>query len=196
MPIVIATSSIVSQAFRMMERDPISSLGDDSEEAQAAAEQYPLALGHCLERNDWSFASTRRSLSAAATDPFPDPVLPYLYGLPGDVIRLREVGPQFTRWRVDRDGLRANVAAPLAVRYTGRIDNEAVLPAMFQTAVSLRLAWLLGPRYLVTASKLQEIDAQWKSTLKEAMRDDARSASGARYDDLPDQGDWATEIRL
>lgn len=196
MPVVIATSSIVSQAFRFMERDPISSLGDDSEEALAAAEQYPLALGHCLERNDWSFASTRRSLSASAADPFPDPVLPYLYGLPGDVVRLREVGPQYTRWRLDRDGLRANVAAPLPVRYTGQIDNEAVLPATFQTAVALRLAWLLGPRYLVTASKLQDIGEQWKLTLKDAMRDDARSASGARYDDLPDQGYWATEIRL
>jgi hypothetical protein len=194
MPAPVSTSSIVAQAFRFLERTPVSSLADDSEEATAAAEQYPVALRHVLERVDWSFASTRRTLSAAE-DLYPDPVLPWLYLLPEDAVKVREVGDVGTRWRIDRDGLRSDAAAPLPVRYTGMIRDETSLPAMVQTALSLRLAWLLGPRFLETQSKIDGLDAQYRDTLKQAAREDARTASPGRYDGLPDQPDWAMEAR-
>lgn len=190
----IATSDIVAQAFRFMERLPPASFDDATEEARAATEQYPVAMGHCLARADWSFASTRAQLSAEV-EAWPDPVLPWLYKLPPDCLQPREVGEDRTRWRVDRDGLRADAAAPLTIRYTARLTDETRLPDLFQTAVALRLAWLLAARFLETSTKIERLDAQWRDTIKQAARDDARAASNARYDDLPEQPDWATEIR-
>jgi hypothetical protein len=121
-----------------------------------------------------------------------DPELPYFYQVPGDLVRLLEVGDQHTAWRRDRDGLRADAPAPLRIRYTAAVANEAVLPAAFQTAVALRLAVLLGPRWLGTATKLRELERRQEAEMARAKKQDSRSASGARYDhDLTDSGDWS-----
>lgn len=192
---VPANSAIVAQAFRHIGRAAISSLGDDSQEAEAAREQYPRAVKYCLEKCDWSFASTRRMLTTAAVDPFPDPDLPWLFTIPGDVVTIREVA-QGTKWRIDRDGLRADVPAPLYVRYTGEVQDETKTTTAFQDAVALRLALLLAPYWSVTEGRIQAIESQLRDTLKDAAREDSRSASEGRYDDQSDQGDWAAEARL
>lgn len=194
MPSPVATSSIVAQAWRFMELSPISSFADDTEQARSAGEQYPNALGECLSRADWSFASVVAHLPEATLPPTvaEDPDLPFFFQPPGDLLRLLEVGEPGTRWRRDRDGLRADAPGPLRIRYTGLITNEAVLPAAFQTVVALRLAMLLGPRWLGTASKLRELDRRFETELAQAKKQDSRSASAARYDDdLTDSGDWS-----
>lgn len=196
-----ATSSIISQAFRMMELTPPSSLADDSEKSAAANQQYDIALRMCLEAADWSFASTLAHLPAAvlAEGEAEDADLPYIYTLPGDLVRLHEVGDIDTRWRVDVvDGdasIRADQPAPLRVRYTATIDNEARLPATFQTAVAAQLALLLAPRWMPVVSRIGLIADQQRELMREALRRDARMASQARYDGLDDAGDWATEAR-
>jgi hypothetical protein len=198
MPTPIAVATIVAQAFRYMEVTPPSSLDDDSQKARDAAEQYPNALLQCLEASDWSFASVIVSLPAAALPGTvaSDPDLPYFYRLPGDLVTIQEVGDGLTKWRRDREGLRADAVAPLRLRYTGTIINEASLSATFRDAVALTLACLLAPIWLTTDSKQQRIDAQRERALKKAIRQDARTASDARYDGLPDQGDWASEATL
>ena len=195
MPTAIATATIVPQCFRFLEVTPPSSLDDDSDKAQDAAEQYPTALRQCLEAADWSFASVFVMLPPAII-PLPftsDPDLPYTYTLPGDIVRLQEVGDLGVRWRRDAAALRADDAGPLRVRYTAMVDDETSLPANFRVVVALHLALLLAPRWLVTQSKTQALEARAADLMKLAMRQDARMASEARYDGLPDQGDWAAE---
>lgn len=195
MPTPIATSTIVAQAWRFMELSPISSFDDDTEQARSAAEQYPNALRECLARADWSFASVVASLPEATRPQTvaEDPDLPYFYQTPSGLVRLLEVGTEGTVWRLDRDGLRADAAAPLRIRYTGEITNEAILPAAFQAAVALRLALLLGPRWLGTQSKLRILEQQFDVELGRAKKHDSRSASGQRYDtnSLTAGDDWS-----
>lgn len=194
MPSPVATSTIVAQAWRFMELSPISSFADDTEQARSAAEQYPNALRECLSRADWSFASAIANLPEAVLPATvaEDPELPYFYQVPGDLVRLLEAGEPGTLWRRDRDGLRSDAPGPLRIRYTGLTTNEAILPAAFQTAVALRLATLLGPRWLGTATKLRELERRFETELAQARKQDSRSASGARYDnDLTDSGDWS-----
>ena len=198
MPIPVAAANIVAQAFRFMEVTPPSSLADDSDKAAAAQAQYPIALAMCLETADWSFASVLVNLplmtlpdTAAA-----DPDLPYAYALPGDLVLLREVHDGTAKWRRDAIALRADEPAPLRIRYTGTVAAESRMPATFQTAVALQLAILLGPTWMTTASKVEALISRLGNTLTEAKRQDARMASSARYDGLPEQGDWATEARL
>lgn len=191
---IIATSNVVAQAWRFMELSPISSFDDDTEQARSAAEQYPNALRECLARADWSFASVLEMLPAAVVPATVaiDPELPYFYQAPGGMIRLHEVGDTSTQWRLDRDGLRADAQAPLRIRYTAHITNEATLPASFQTAVALRLAMLLGPRWLGTQSKLADLSRRFDMEIANAKKQDARSASTVRYDDAGNSSDWAT----
>lgn len=197
MPSPIATSTIASQAFRFMELSPISSFADDSAQARAAAEQYDVALGMCLEACDWSFASVRADLPELAALPggaAADADFPFSYALPGDCVVLREVVDPLARWRRDRDLLRADTSGPLTVRYTGQTPNEAGLPATFRTAVSYQLAALLAPLWMGTASKLATLEQSAAGMLRQAMRMDARQASPARYDGRPMEGDWVTEV--
>ena len=194
MPTPIATSTIVAQAWRFMELAPISSFADDTEQARSAAEQYPNALRECLARADWSFASVVENLPQATRPQSVanDPELPYFYKPPSGLVRLLEVGDENTVWRLDRDGLRATDPAPLRIRYTGEITNEAILPAAFQAAVALRLALLLGPRWLGTQSKLRTLAQQFETELATAKKQDSRNASGRRYDNSLTSGDdWS-----
>lgn len=194
MPLFIATSTIVAQAWRFLELSPISSFDDDTEQARSAADQYPNALRECLARADWSFASIVENLPLATRPQSvaEDPELPYFYKAPAGLVRLLEVGTPDTAWRLDRDGLRASDPAPLRIRYTGEITNEAALPAAFQAAVALRLALLLGPRWLGTQTKLRALAQQFDLELAAAKKQDSRSASGQRYDNSLTSGDdWS-----
>jgi hypothetical protein len=193
----IAASTIVAQAFRFMEVTAPSSLADDTPKANDANEQYPNALEICLGMADWSFASVFVTLPEAALPPTSslDASLPYFFRLPGDLIHVREVGlyGDGTKWRTDLIGLRANIPAPLPMRYTAKITDESRLPALFRKAVSLQLALLLGPIWQTTDTKMQRLATDFEKAMKLAMKPDALYASASRYDGEPDEGSWADE---
>lgn len=120
-----ATSTIVAQAFGMVELSPPSSFADDTPQAQDAAQHYASSLDICLELNDWSFASRMVALSSAALPEgvIADPDLPFSFRLPGDCIALREVKTRAVRFRLDEMILRADQPGPLPIRYTRRITD-------------------------------------------------------------------------
>ena len=194
----IATSTIVAQAFRLMEMSPVSSFGDDSEEAAAAAEQYPVVLDILLEGNDWGFASTLAHLPHVAIlpdDVAADAELPWLYRLPGDCVKIREMVDKSVRWRIDEGYLRADQPGPLTIRYTRRIVNEPAAPATFRTAVAYQLAALLSPRWPGKASLADRLEQGAEKYRGKALADDRYGASAVRYDGGPDQPDWVAEAR-
>ncbi len=195
-PAALATSDIVSAAFLAMEKTPPASFDDDSQEADLTQQFYEPALKRCLESADWSFASRYAELPPAdlPDGEVTDPTLPHFYRLPGDCIQIREVGAGAAiRWRRDQAGLRADAAAPLPLRYTATVAAEGQLPVAFRTAVALQLAIYLAPRFLGTQGKMEVLKRDLDNALETAQREDGRSASPARYDGLPDQGDWARE---
>lgn len=196
----IATSNIVAQAFRYMEMSPISSLGEGSEEAQAAAEQYPNAIAMLLELADWSFASVSRDLAQVADLPAglaADPDLPFLFSLPGECLSLRQVGDphDLVAWRLEKLYLRADQPGPLRVRFTARITNEDKLPALFRNAVSLQLAALLAPRWVHSHTKTQGLEERLQRSISSALHADARMASPDRME-RGSSHDWVSEARL
>ena len=194
MPIAIAASTIVQQAFRFMEMRGAASFGDDSEQAIAAAEQYDIALAMVLAAYDWSFASVV-SL-AAEVDPtsiIADPRLPFAFVLPDDCVMLREVIEPFCQYRADKGLLRTDCAGPLTARYTAAITNEKQIPATVQVAVALQLAVLLAPQYVEVQSKIDRIEARLSEAIKVAARTDGRTASPVSYSFAGAAGDWATE---
>ena len=152
----------------------------------------------CLEACDWSFASVLAHLPASALPEgaAEDADLPYSYKLPGDFLMMQELDEPGARWRRDRDLLRANVAAPLRVRYTARITDETALPAIFRTAVAYQLAALLAPRWIATRTKVADLQTMAAQTLRQAMARDRGQASPARYDGRDEPFDYWDEMAV
>lgn len=188
----IATSTIVTQAFRFMELTPPSSLADNSEKANAANEQYEIALRSCLEQEDFSFARRLVSLPSAelAEKDAVDVELPFTFSLPSDLVKFRSVQDKGRKWRIDGKLLRSNTGESFNLLYTRLITDEKNLPAMFQTAVSYQLAVLLAPRYVASRTKRADLVSDGANALRMAIQNDAVSASHARWDGQEDQGDW------
>lgn len=194
----LATSGIVDQALRYAELAAISSFGDDSPLARDVVASYGVALAECLEAADWSFASTVARLSAYSVLPdgaVAEADLPWLFPFPPGLVALREVGDGRTAWRRDDDGIRADEAGPLRVRYTRAIETENRMPAGFRKAVAARLATLLAPRWGGATGKTQWLEELVSEGLKEAKRSDARQASSLRYDGGSEAEDWVAEVR-
>lgn len=189
----IAASTIAAQAFRVMEMRPISSFADDSPQAADAAEQYPLALKRCLESYDWDFARKLADLPLSDDEAVADPDLPYIYRLPEDCVALRLIYGEGVKHRSDSEFLYADQSAPLKIRYTARITDEARLPSGFSTAVSFELAVRLSPRWVSTRTKRADLESQRNDALIQARRRENRTASDFRLDGRDVVCDWATE---
>lgn len=191
-----STSGIVSQAFRLMEVTPPSSLDDASDKARDAKEQYGTALGMCLELEDFGFAR-RYAIMPVASLPdgeFADPDLPYFFTLPDDLVKLRSVVDSSIKWRRDDGFVRTDHNQPLHILYTRMIKKESALPATFRTAVSYQLAILLAPTYVGARTKRNELKLDGADALRIAVQNDNVSASHMRWDGQADQGDWASEV--
>lgn len=193
----ITASTIAAQAFIFLELSPISSFSDETPQATQAGLFFPRAYRSCLAHADWSFARRLANLPAAElpADQGADLDLPYTFVLPSDCVKLRAVLDPWARWRLDEGYLRADQPAPLLVRYTRQLENEAQLPDEFQTAVALKLAILLAPKWLGTRTKIAELKNDLSITLAEAARQDGATASVQTYHGRGDEGDWATEAR-
>jgi hypothetical protein len=188
----ITASGIVAQAFLHMELSPISGPDEDTPQAIDAARILPDALDMSLEAVDWSFASRLVFLPEVTDLPDPlaiDPDQPHVYQLPGDLLAVREVGDSFSRWAIDGEFLRADIAPPLRLRYTARVTDAARMPATFRTAVSLQLAYLMSPRWVTTQSKRDQITRELTETIARAAKNDARNASPQSWGQS-DGGDW------
>lgn len=194
----IATSKIAKQAFIFMEMSPISSFADGSEQATLAADMYPVARDIALEEYDWSFARilTQRVMADLPPEFGPDPDLPYACLMPGDCIKLRQIYPEPSLWRLDGQVLRIDQASGVTIRYTRRIENETEMPASFQMAVAAQLAFLLSSRFVTTRTKKNDLLATYGEMLDKAKLADRQMASPARYDGQGRQGDWASEATL
>ncbi|GGH36349.1 hypothetical protein SAMN05444007_108252 [Cribrihabitans marinus] len=192
-PQPIAASTIAAQAFRYMELAPIGSFADDSPQASAAREQYTLALKTVLEAHDWSFARRLAGLAEKAETDTTDPDMIHLYALPADCVALRHVYAPCALWRQDGLEIRSELAEKLVVRYTALTQNEALLPASFQTAVSLALAVRLAPQYVSSRTKRSELKLDLQEAIAAAWNADRHSASHARLDGREMQPDWAQE---
>lgn len=194
MTIPLSTSTIAQQAVRELEQGNFSSFADDSDLARDLASAYPTALDNCLSSEDWTFASRLADLPpAASASAVADPDLPYLYMLPADCVRLRDVFDDEISWRQDGDFLRATAETGLKIRYTIRTDNESKLPAPFRDWVSLRLAIMLAPIWLQSNTKRANLYALAKDALTDAKAHDRVASSGRRWDSDDGFSDWVSE---
>ncbi|AUC52295.1 hypothetical protein CDO87_03420 [Sagittula sp. P11] len=196
-PLPITDSEIASQAFIELELRPLSSYGDDTEEAVLAAQRYPRALGMVLESYDWSFVRRLVRLPrvvSGSPETEPDADLPYTFSLPAEFKTLRRVFPAGNpdwpiKWRRDGDHVRADAEDVQAI-ITRDIKREADLPDLVRHAVALQLAVLLAPKWVTTRTKRADMRQDLADALTVAKSADRTSASDARLDGLDESTGW------
>lgn len=177
MTVDVANSTIVSQAFRFMRLTGVSALSDDSRQARAATEQYPIARDMVLESYDWSIARRVAPLAVATVaDLAADPDLGFAYLLPGDLLKLRHVygDPGF---RLDGSVIRSSQGEGVTIRYTRRIERENDLSAMLKTAIAYQLGLLLAPEFVSDRTNRVDMANDAARALQAAREADHYSAS-------------------
>lgn len=193
MAVNLATSDIVAQAVLELEAAPISSFAEDHEFPRNLAKHYPRALDTCLTASNWSFARVLAALpqATAPSGAAEDPDLPYLFKVPSDCVKLRDVDGDTIAWRRDEGFIRASAPASLNIRYTRRITDETKLPATFREWVALELAIRLAPKHLQTRTKRADLKTMALDARRIALEEDRNMASGVRWDGDDDAAsDW------
>lgn len=201
-PLDIGLSPIIGQALRFMRLAPVARHDPGSELLPALSEAFDAAADNLLAAADWTFASSVVTLPPVnlPTDVASDDRLSGTARLPGDLVALRQVWPAGTTWRVDGLWLRHDAPAGLTIRYTARVTREEVFPAAVCAALALDIALRLAGRWAGVGADPEALEDATRRTLKQAMRDDSRQASAARWTEPAAGGlvyggsaDWALE---
>jgi hypothetical protein len=182
--------AICNLALSRIQSAPISSFAEETAEGRACEAVYDLMRDVVLEAHDWGFASRTKELAESTEE---HPQYDYMYQYPA--------GCLVPRSRIDSSGADADAAFevvtdalgngryiassanPFTLRYTARVEQTGLYPAMFRSALAYRIAAELalklrsGPEWSIALLELYE---------KEKARAAAIDAGAGVEADLPD----------
>lgn len=163
---------ICNRALEKLGEDPIVSLADDTDRAQALKRVYTDSLGAALIEHPWHFAKKRAALPASATAPAWG--WTNAYPVPTDYLRLLLIknGPDFSI-ESDASGSQAilcNAAAPLNILYLYNVTDAGRLPPHFVEAFSSKLALDVCEDLTESNTKKQIIATLYDADLGKAKR--------------------------
>ena len=183
-------NDIVNQALIFLGADVVTSVEDDSAQADIMKRLYPLSRDATLEAFEWSFA-IRRFIPAASVDA-PEWKWAYAYPLPSDIIRLLQVdrGPyglnfssNMQRNEVDHvlEG-REILTNEHPIYCTGirRIEDEGIYSNLFCDALSAKLAMKACYAITESNSKMEAMAALYAKFIDEAKSRDGQQGTTRR----------------
>lgn len=174
-----STVQIANRALTKLGAATITDMLDNTKSARVMNGMFDIVRDAELAAQPWSFASKRVELPASSTAP------PYgwarAFPLPSDYLRLIEVGEDYVYYDTDTGALfqveggsiLTDQASPLQVRYTSRVTNSGLFPALFIEALACRLAAEACESITQSASKREQAWAEHKQAVREARRANA-----------------------
>lgn len=135
----------------------ITALTDDSEEARLCNANYDAARDTTLEDRDWTFATSRRTLTPLVATP--NFGYAYAFQLPSDCIRVIQVDSDEDQlygepWERNEDRILADVST-LYIRYIKRITDTAKFSAGFIQACAAQIG--VNIAIAITGSKDMQV---------------------------------------
>jgi hypothetical protein len=189
------TIELLNRGLLKLGCDRIESLGDDLEEARAAAAVWPTVRDFVLSAAAWRFAMHRTTLATLG----PTPAFGYLHALqlPSDCLRLYQAGEDLVAMRLYRGAveggyLLTNQAAPVPVRYVRRVEDASRYHPDFVEAAACRLAAEACERLTGNRGLLELLDQQFRLALEHGRAHDAIESDPLA---LAETGPWV-ESRL
>jgi len=177
------------------EHNFIQSLMEGSAQANHCKQHYASALGATLEDFDWPFARKTAGLAKTGEPPMD---WQYQYAYPADGLKCRSLVTADRRERKLPWQIGLNEAGTAKVihtdvdnaimRYTRRLEDEALFPPSFVTSFSMRLAWVLA---MPITRERKIMEAMWKSYLQSL----SQAKAIARNEGVRDQPQDAAWIR-
>ena len=157
-----------------------------SEGARIVRAIYPLQRDAVLRAHPWNFAMRYASLSGeAATGNWR---FAYQYPLPSDpyCLRVWDIEPERTRWRVAGRHLVTDAASPLGVEMIVRVEDSALFDPLFTAALAIRMASVAARRLARSKTERRRL---WDIYLQ--ILQDAKAADGQEQSaDQPEDGDF------
>lgn len=176
--LLTSNTQLANLALSKLGDQRIADMADTSKPAKEVNAIFDHVRDAELRRYNWRFALARAALSASATAP------PwgyrYAYPVPGDMLRLVQVGEAYVRagrptpeWQLEGREVLTNLPAPLRVRYVRRVEDPAQFDALFVEALACRLAYELAESLTQSASKKEAAERAYLRAIDDAARCDS-----------------------
>lgn len=136
----ISKVDICNKALTLVGAAPITSLDDDTNNADTISRVYEIALRSLLAECKWNFA-TKRVLLSTVTDTLDwyDTGETIVYQKPADVIRIFGTNSPSATYREEGDYIISDTDG-LGIRYVYYLDSPSKYPPAFIEALSDKLA--------------------------------------------------------
>jgi len=174
-----STVDICNQALTKLGASRITSLLDDTKQARSLNAIFETKRDAELAAHPWTFAITRAQIPASSTAPAFG--WAKAYPLPAGYLALVEVGEDYVFYQSDAGPLfqieggsiLTDEASPLRIRYTQRITNSGLLPALFVEALACRLAAEVAEDLTQSLSKRTQAWEEYKQAIRAARKTNA-----------------------
>lgn len=145
--------------------------------------RYDAARDFVLRDHPWNCAEVRGYFEV---DTDPDPVFGFTnaYKLPNDPYCLRVhavIGATAKEWKVSGRTLLCNIAAPLPVVFTRRLEDPTLIDAMTAEAISLWLAFLCAPKIANRANRRKSLKDDYADVVSQAKGADGQEGTPPAY---------------
>ena len=186
---------ICNRALQKLGASAISALDEGSKNARECSTAYESLRDAELRAHPWGFAIKRVQLPASSTAPVFGRT--NMFTLPSDYLRLLAPYPELNLndldWQIESDNegdpaIVTNDAAPLNVRYIGRITDPTVFDALFIEALAARIAMELCETITQSNSKKQAAYQDYTRAIMEARKTNAIERPAQQ----PPEDEWVT----
>lgn len=166
-----------------MGEQPVLEVDTSSKAGRRFIQIFPFIKDALLRAHVWSFALKRVSLPALSTTPSWG--FDYEYQLPGDCLALLQVNDCASQpasgyaiftdnspYKIEGGKILTDISAPLKIRYIKNAE-AAEFDSAFSEAISIKLALTLVTDITNNNGLMQNLQAMFKDSIKQALRGNA-----------------------
>lgn len=175
---------IVNRGFTLCGMNKVTSLTDESPEAEIADLLYETSLKTLLEECMWSFATKRINLSQVTNDQaWATRSMVYQYSKPADLIKIFKTNPPTAFWRQEGEYILSDQQG-LGVQYVYFNESASSYPAKFVEALSAKFAADAAYFTLNDPKRTQQLIENYEGNLlPKAMSSDSQLGTPYNVDD-------------
>lgn len=178
--------SICNRALTKLGSNRITSLADNTKPARTMSTLYDDVRRSELRAHRWSFSMKRALLPALADAPVWG--FPRQFQLPTDNLKLDQLGDYYVWWgpvyrgytyhadhlyALEGGRILTDLPAPLKVRYAYDVKDPNLFDANFEELLAAKLAMEACEDLTQSATKFQQVAAEYGDALKVAIRANA-----------------------
>ncbi|HMX98855.1 MAG TPA: hypothetical protein PK473_03025 [Nitrosomonas sp.] len=183
-------TGICNRALQKLGAKRITSLTQDTANARACNVAYVPVRDSELRAHPWNFSIKRATLAADSAAPSWGRARSFQ--IPSDFIRLLPPYPEDNLnnldWQIEGQKIMTDDTDPLYIRYVSRITDPNEMDALFQEALSTRLALELCEEITQSNTKKAALEEEYKRIIREARKLNAFENPSSQ----PPDDEWIT----